>query len=78
MASRLPQVAFVLVGGVVADRLPRGALMLASDLVRAAAQTATAVLLATGHASIALLVALQLVHGAALAFFDPAMTGLVP
>ncbi len=78
MASRLPQVAFVLVGGVLADRLPRNALMLASDLVRAAAQTATAILLATGHATIALLVVLQLVHGAALAFFDPAMTGLVP
>jgi MFS family permease len=78
MASRLPQVAFVLVGGVLADRLPRNAVMLASDLIRAAAQATTAVLLATGHATIALLVALQLVHGAALAFFDPAMTGLVP
>jgi MFS family permease len=78
MASRLPQVAFVLVGGVLADRLPRNALMLTSDLVRAATQAATAVLLATGHATIALLVVLQLLHGAALAFFDPAMTGLVP
>jgi MFS family permease len=69
---------FVLVGGVWADRLPRHLTMLASDLVRAAAQGLTAVLLLTGAATVLQLVVLQAVYGAAEAFFRPAVMGLVP
>jgi MFS family permease len=77
-ASALSLALCVLVGGVVADRLPRHRTMLASDMVRAGVQAASATLLLTGHASVATLMALQAVYGAAEAFFRPAMLGLVP
>lgn len=77
-ASALSLAVFVLVGGVVADRLPRQLTMLGSDIVRGAAQGVTAVLLLTDHATVWRLVVLQAVYGAAEAFFRPAMLGLVP
>lgn len=77
-AAIAPRVALSLPGGVWADRLPRQRLMLASDLVRAAAQSATAALLLAGRATVPELAALAAVYGAANAFFDPAATGLVP
>jgi MFS family permease len=77
-ASALSIAVFVLIGGVVADRLPRQLTMLASDVVRCAAQGVTAALLLTDHATVGKLVVLQAVYGAAEAFFRPAMLGLVP
>jgi MFS family permease len=77
-AQALPLVAFLLVGGVFADRLPRRGVMLGADVVRGLAQSACAVLLVTGHAEIWMLAALQVPYGAASAFFNPAMTGLTP
>ncbi len=68
---------FLLFGGVMADRLRRSRVMVAADLVRAGCQAALAALVLSGHASLPALVALQAVHGAASAFFDPASTGLV-
>jgi MFS family permease len=68
---------FLLVGGVMADRLRRSRVMVAADVVRAGCQAALAALVLTGHASLPALLALQAVHGAASAFFDPASTGLV-
>ena len=77
-AQSLPLAALALVGGVWADRLPRAAMMVASDLVRAAVQTVTAVLLLTGAAQIWQLALLAAVHGAAEAFFRPAAGALLP
>jgi MFS family permease len=77
-AQTLPMALLVLVGGVYADRLPRQRVMLASDLVRAAAQAATAALLLTGTAQVWMLAALAAVYGTAQAFFQPAAAGLVP
>ena len=77
-ASVVPQVVFILLGGVWADRLPRQKVMVATDLVMFATQAAVAALLLTGVAEIWHLVALQLVRGTATAFFFPAATGLVP
>jgi predicted MFS family arabinose efflux permease len=74
----LPLVAFVLVGGVWADRLPRQFVMLASDVVRAVVQATVAVLLLTGAAELWHLVVLIAIYGTAEAFFQPAATGLVP
>src|SRR5665647_2197644 len=71
-AQSLPLAALALVGGVWADRLPRAALMVASDLVRAAVQISGAVLLLTGVAQVWQLAILAAVHGAAEAFFRPA------
>jgi MFS family permease len=77
-ARMVPQLVFLLVGGVWADRLPRNLVMVASDLITGAAQAVTAALLLTGSAEIWHLVALQAVGGTAFAFFFPASTGLVP
>jgi MFS family permease len=77
-AHMLPLVAFVLVGGVWADRLPRQFVMLGSDVVRGAVQATAAVLLLSGAAEIWHLVVLVAIYGTAEAFFQPAATGLVP
>ena len=77
-AQSLPLILFVLVGGVVADRLRRKAVMLSSDLVRAATQGATAALLLSGTARIWAIAVLQAVYGGARAFFGPAGVGIVP
>ncbi|MGZ8694187.1 MAG: MFS transporter [Gaiellaceae bacterium] len=74
----LPQIVFILVGGVWADRIPRNLLMAGTDLVMFAVQAAIAVLLLTGRAELWQLFVLQLVRGTANAFFFPASSGLVP
>jgi MFS family permease len=76
-ARTLGLVVFVLVGGVVADRISRVRVMICADLGRLVIQAATAVLLISGGARIWQLVALQAANGAAAAFFQPALTGLV-
>jgi MFS family permease len=77
-AQTLPLVAFVLAGGVWADRLPRQMVMLVSDVVRGIVQATIAVLLLSGHAQLWHLVVLVAIYGTAQAFFQPAATGLVP
>ena len=72
------RVVFTLAGGVVADRLPRRAVMLACDAVRAVVEAAVAVLLITGHMTLPLFFVTGAFFGAASAFFGPASDGLVP
>jgi hypothetical protein len=71
-------VASVLVGGVVADRASRRAVMVAADLVRVASQGAMAALLIAGAADVWMLALLAGVTGTATGFFSPASTGLLP
>ena len=77
-AYAAPLVMFVLIGGVVADRLPRRVVMVTSDLARAALHGTLALLIATGTVRIWHMVAIGLLYGTAEAFFRPAYTGLVP
>ncbi|HEX3691070.1 MAG TPA: MFS transporter [Solirubrobacteraceae bacterium] len=77
-AQTIPLVVFVLLGGVWADRLPRRLVMASSDLIRAASQGLSAVLLLTGSAHLWEIVVLQAVYGTARAFFDPAALSVVP
>ncbi len=77
-AGIVPQVVLLLVGGVIADRLPRGRVMVASNVVSAAAQATSAVLLITGEARLWHLAAAAMVSGCATAFFAPAAQGVVP
>ena len=79
LASRtLPLVGTVLIGGVVADRTSRRAVMVGADLVRIMSQGAMAALIITGAAEVWMLAALAGVTGAATGFFGPASTGLLP
>ena len=77
-AQTAPLVLFILLGGVWSDRVSRRALMLASDLVRAGAQGASAALLVTGSAHVWQLVILQALYGTAAAFFGPASVARLP
>jgi MFS family permease len=77
-AQALPMVAFLLVGGVWADRLPRHRVMIATDLVRFSLHTLLAALIFTDSISIALLVVIEVLFGSAEAFFRPAANGLLP
>jgi len=70
--------ALVLFGGVLSDRLPRNRILVGAALGQGLAQAATAGVVLSDHATIALLVGLQIVYGAADAFVLPAETGLVP
>jgi predicted MFS family arabinose efflux permease len=70
--------AFLLVGGVAADRLPQRLVMLAADLVRAAALLVLCALSLSGNLEIWHLATGGLVIGAGEAFFIPAYTALVP
>ena len=78
LAGILPQVLFVLIGGVWADRLPRRTIMLASDARPRLIQAVTAALLLSGEARIWQLAVLYALHATASAFFMPAATALVP
>jgi MFS family permease len=77
-AYSLPLVLFVLLGGVLADRLPRQRVMIISDLVRCALHATLALLIATGVVRIWHMVLIGALFGTAEAFFRPAYTGLVP
>jgi MFS family permease len=77
-AQTVPLVAFLLLGGVWADRLPRRRVMITSDLSRSISQAATAVLLLSGQAHLWELVGLQALYGAATAFFEPAAQAVIP
>ncbi|HSD78175.1 MAG TPA: MFS transporter [Solirubrobacteraceae bacterium] len=77
-ARMVPMVACLLAGGVVADRLPRRAVMVAADVARLASQGAMAALLIASAAEIWTLAVLAGVTGAATGFFNPASTGLLP
>jgi MFS family permease len=74
----LPNVVFLLVGGVWADRLPRNYVMLTSDGIRAVVQIGLALLLFSGSAQVWHIVIAVALHGTASAFFVPAATGLMP
>ena len=71
-------IVFILIGGVVADRLPRSVVLVASSTLAAASQAAVATLVLTHTATIPLLLALSCVNGLVSAFAFPAVSALVP
>ena len=77
-ARAVPTVLLVLVGGVIADRLPRHLVLVVANVVGAATQALVAVLLLTGSAEIWMLAAIEVVNGSASAFLFPAASGLTP
>jgi MFS family permease len=77
LAREIPIVVLLLLGGVFADRIPRRTILVSTDLVKGAAQVATAILLFTGTANVWNVALLQAVFGVSAAFSRPATTGLV-
>jgi MFS family permease len=72
MASRLPYVACMLLGGLVGDRFSRIRILVAADVFRFVVQTVTAFLLINGSANLLTLAVLQGLASATTAFFEPA------
>jgi MFS family permease len=77
-AKVFPSAVTALVGGVLADRTSRRAVMVGADLLRVASQGTMAILLISGSAEIWMLALLGAVGGAASGFFGPASLGLLP
>ncbi len=77
-AQSVPLVLLLLFGGVWADRLPRHRIMIVADWARAVLHAVLAGLILAGGASVAEMVVIEALFGAARAFFQPAYTGLLP
>jgi len=78
LATSLPQVVLLLVGGAVSDRMNRQAILFWSDLLRALAVGGLATLTATGSLQLWELYLVCAFIGAATAFSVPAFDALVP
>jgi DHA3 family tetracycline resistance protein-like MFS transporter len=78
IATAVPRVLFMLLGGVIADRLPRRLVMLWADVGRAVAVGTIAVLSYTNTLQFWQLVALGLLFGLSQAFFLPAYQSIAP
>lgn len=74
----LPLIGLLLLGGVIADRLPRQTVMIVADAVRGVVHGVLALLIVTGTVRIWHMVVIGMLFGTAQAFFQPAYTGLVP
>lgn len=77
-ASTVPMVAFMLIGGALADRLPRAAVLRGCNLIQGTVQAITATLVLTDRAEVWHLVALSFVSGTVFAVSYPAFHGMVP
>jgi DHA3 family tetracycline resistance protein-like MFS transporter len=78
IATSVPRLLFLLLGGVIADRLPRRLLMLWADAGRAVAVGAIAILSFTNTLQFWQLIALGLLFGLSQAFFLPAYQSIAP
>jgi predicted MFS family arabinose efflux permease len=75
-AGIVPQVVFMLGGGVIADRFGRRRVMLTADAARCGAQAAFATVVFLGPPRIWVFIMLAVIRGAGDAFFGPALSGL--
>ncbi len=78
VAMTVPQVAFLLLGGVLSDRMDRRRIMLAADVTRGVAVGAIGLLSLSGHLKLWHVAVLAAVYGAGAAFFGPAFDAIVP
>jgi len=74
----VPQLVFILVGGVIADRMSRSRLMALADVLGAGAYAGLAAMVLTGHAPLPAMCLFAVAAGTATALFAPALDGLVP
>jgi len=77
-ARSIPNVVFLLIGGVISDRLPRHLVLVVANTVSGLTQALAAVLVLSGHAQIWQLAVIEAVNGVAAAFVMPALTGILP
>ncbi|MFI6644163.1 MFS transporter [Streptomyces sp. NPDC050504] len=76
-ARTLPLVLFLLIGGAVADRLPRHRVMVAANTLNCVSQALFAYLVLTGDAQLWQMMLLTALGGTGQAFFAPASEGML-
>lgn len=77
-AKTTAMIIFLLIGGVVSDKLPRKQVLVSTELLRVFCQSATAIIIISGTGNIWMIVVLQFIAGIGQGFFRPASTGLLP
>ncbi|MEV6342186.1 MFS transporter [Actinoplanes sp. NPDC051851] len=77
-ARTLANVLAVLFGGVLADRFPRGRMLVGEGIVATLSQGAVAAMVLTGTATVPALIVFSVINGAAAAMAWPATAALVP
>jgi MFS family permease len=77
-ANSIPLVAFLLFGGVIADRLPRLLILRYGNLGAALTQGTVALLVITDHADLWMLIVLEALNGVLQAALFPALEGVLP
>ncbi len=78
VAMTVPQIVFLLVGGVVSDRFDRRRVMIAADALRAVSVAILGVLSITGTLELWHILIVAAAFGAGTAFFGPAFDAIVP
>ncbi|MFE1150792.1 MFS transporter [Streptomyces albidoflavus] len=76
-ARTVPLILFLLIGGAVADRLPRHRVMVAANLLNCLSQAAFAVLVLAGSPLLWQMMLLAALGGTGQAFFSPAAEGML-
>lgn len=74
----LPQLALVLLGGAIADRVSRSRLIVTAEVAALAAWAGLAIVIVERVTVTAVVCVLALLAGAATSMFTPAMSGLIP
>ncbi len=77
-APTLAGILIVLLGGAIADRTSRQAIIVIAEVVAMVVQLVIGVLFLSGEATLLLLSLLMLINGAAMAFNGPASAGFIP
>lgn len=77
-AQTIPLVAFMLVGGVIADRYPRALVLRWGQIVAAAAWASIGIMMLSGHTPLWLLCLAAAFAGLAGATVYPALSGIIP
>ncbi|WP_455359515.1 MFS transporter [Streptomyces sp. SYSU K21746] len=77
MARTLPLVLFLLVGGALADRLPRHRVMVAANALNCVSQAVFALLVLAGEPQLWQMMLLTALGGTGQAFFSPAAEGML-
>ncbi|NGN62971.1 MFS transporter [Streptomyces sp. A7024] len=76
-ARTIPLVVFLLIGGAIADRLPRHRVMVAANVLNCVSQAIFAILVINGTAQLWQMALLSALGGTGQAFFAPAAEGML-
>jgi len=77
-AQAAPSLVFLLVGGVIADRIAPQLVIIAANVMVAAGEGTFGILILTSHPAVWVMIALELLTGTGVALFYPASMALLP